>query len=382
LHSTEAGGLSTYEADTLVVGGGIIGLTTALALADRGYSVTVIDPGRRAGISSWAGGGILSPLYPWRQDAAVNALARRSQQVYPELCRQIRERAGVDPEMRHLGMVYADFPSKAPVDRDQAQTWARDQGVEFQELEGEELVDLEPELSPVAEYGLRLPGIAWLRNPRLMRGLVRLTNEAGITLLDGVSALELTRQGGAVGGVTTDRGPIKAARVVLAAGPWTPQLLEPLGPQLPVRPVKGTMLLLSGNRPLLGEVVMAGSHYLIPRADNRLLVGSTVEDAGFDSRTSLGAVRALAQAAVEMVPETADLELEDYWAGLRPGSPDGRPFIGAVPDTRGLFVNTGHSRNGVVHAPASAELLAAAITGEEPAVDPAPFAVAREVEAQ
>jgi glycine oxidase len=379
LHSTEAGGLSTHAADTLIIGGGIIGLTTALALADRGQSVTLVDPGRRSGISSWAGGGILSPLYPWRQDAAVNALARRSQQVYPELCRQIRERAGVDPEMRTLGMVYADFPSKAPVDRERARDWARDQGIEFQELEGEQLIELDPEISPVAEYGMRLPGIGWLRNPRLMRGLIRSVHEAGVTLLDGVRAQALDLTDGAVTGVRTDHGRLQAERVVVAAGPWSRELLEPLGAAPPVHPVKGTMLLLQGTRPLLNQVVMAGSHYLIPRADNRLLVGSTVEDTGFDSRTSLGAVRALAQAAVEMVPESANLELEDYWAGLRPGSPDGRPFIGSVPGVAGLYLNTGHSRNGVVHAPASAELLAAAITGEPAPVDPGPFAVDREL---
>jgi len=367
--------------DTLVLGGGIIGLTTALALAERGQAVTVLDPGRRSGISSWAGGGILSPLYPWRQDAAVNALARRSQQVYPELCRQIRERVGVEPEMRSLGMVYADFPSKAPVDRERARDWARELGVEFQELAGEEVTDLEPAVSPVAEYGLRLPGIAWLRNPRLMRGLMRLANEAGVQLLDGVTARALVREGGAVRGAHTDHGTFSAERVVVAAGPWSPELVAPLGVDLPVRPVKGTMLLLQGTRPLIGQLVMAGSHYLIPRADSRLLVGSTVEESGFDARTSLGSVRALAQAAVEMVPESANLELETYWAGLRPATPDERPFVGAVPGVEGLYVNTGHSRNGVVHAPASAELLAAALTGEEPAVDPAPFAVDREMPA-
>ncbi|HKJ71564.1 MAG TPA: glycine oxidase ThiO [Gammaproteobacteria bacterium] len=381
MHSTEAGAASTNVTDTLVLGGGIIGLTTALALAERGQAVTVLDPGRRSGISSWAGGGILSPLYPWRQDAAVNALARRSQQVYPELCRQIRERVGVEPEMRSLGMVYADFPSKAPVDRERARDWARELGVEFQELAGEEVTDLEPAVSPVAEYGLRLPGIAWLRNPRLMRGLMRLANEAGVQLLDGVTARALVREGGAVRGAHTDHGTFSAERVVVAAGPWSPELVAPLGVDLPVRPVKGTMLLLQGTRPLIGQLVMAGSHYLIPRADSRLLVGSTVEESGFDARTSLGSVRALAQAAVEMVPESANLELETYWAGLRPATPDERPFIGVVPGVEGLYVNTGHSRNGVVHAPASAELLAAALTGEEPAVDPAPFAVDREMPA-
>lgn len=379
MYSSGAGGLSTYEADTLVVGGGIMGLTTALALVDRGESVTVLDPGHRQGVSSWAGGGILSPLFPWRQDPAVNALARRSQQVYPELCRQVRERAGVDPEMRGLGMVYADFPSKAPVDRERARDWAREQGVEFQELDGEGLIDLEPELSPVAEYGMRLPGTTWLRNPRLMRGLTGLVHEAGAGFVDGARVLQLIREGNAVRGVQTDRGVLHAERVVVAAGPWSRELVRPLGVDLPVRPIKGAMLLLQSNRPLLGQLVMAGSHYLIPRADNRMLVGSTVDDAGFDSRTSLGAVRALAQAAVDMVPETANLELENYWAGLRPGSPDDRPFIGAAPGIDGLYLNTGHSRNGVVHAPASAEILAAAMTGEEPPIDPAPFAVDREL---
>ena len=379
MYSSGAGGLSTYEADTLVVGGGIIGLTTALALVDRGESVTVLDPGHRQGISSWAGGGILSPLFPWRQDGAVNALARRSQQVYPELCRRLRERAGVDPEMRGLGMVYADFPSKAPVDRERARGWARDQGIEFQELDGDGLIDLEPELSPVAEYGLRLPGIAWLRNPRLMRGMSRLVNEAGAGLVDGATVLHLIQEGDAVRGVQTDRGSLRAERVVVAAGPWSQELIRPLGIDLKVRPMKGAMLLLQSSRALIGQLVMAGSHYLIPRADNRLLVGSTVDDAGFDSRTSLGSVRALAQAAVDMVPETANLELEDYWAGLRPSSPDDRPFIGSVPGIDGLYLNTGHSRNGVVHAPASAELLAAAMAGEEPPLDPGQFAVDREL---
>ncbi|MFA9460478.1 glycine oxidase ThiO [Thiohalorhabdus methylotrophus] len=372
--------MSTFQPDTVVIGGGIIGMTTALSLSDQGQSVTVVDPGRRQGISSWAGGGILSPLYPWRHDDAVNGLARRSQQLYPDLCRRIRDRTGVDPELRSFGMLYADLPSQPPLDRERARDWAQTQGVELQELEGDALTGFEPALSPVAEHGLRLPEISWVRNPRLMRGLNRLAREAGVELMDGATVLRLRAgNNGVVEGVETDAGTVEAERVVVAAGPWSGQLLAQVGVALPVRPVKGSMLLLQGTRSLLGEVVMTGSHYLIPRADGRLLVGSTTEEAGFDSRTGLGSVRALSQAAVEMVPETANLELETFWSGLRPGSPDDRPFIGAVPGCRGLYVSTGHYRNGVVHAPASAELLAAQIAGAEPAVDPSPFAPDREL---
>jgi len=371
--------LRTPQADTVIVGGGIIGLTTALSLAEAGQAVTVVDPGRRQGISSWAGGGILSPLYPWRQDTSVNALARRSQQTYPQLCARIRERAGVDPELRSLGMLYVDFPSRPPLDRGVARDWALQEGVELRELEGDELIGEEPGLSPVLEHGLRLPGVGWVRNPRLMRGLKRLANEAGVELREGLSVLRLRSTEGAVRGVETDAGTLEAGRVVVAAGPWSRSLLEEVGMDLPVRPVKGTMLLLQGPRPVVKQVVMAGNHYLIPRADNRLVVGSTTEEAGFDTRTMLGSVRALSQAAVELVPEAANLELESYWSGLRPGSPDNRPFIGPVPGCAGLYVSTGHFRNGVVHAPASAEVLAALITGDEPPLDPGPFDPAREI---
>ena len=379
LQASEAAGPGGASQDIVVVGAGIIGLASALELAERGYGVTVVDPGRRQGISSWTGGGILSPLYPWRMDPAVNQLARRSQQLFPDLCHRMQEQVGVDPELRELGMIYADFPSRAPVNKEQAREWGREQGVEVRDLDGDELVQAEPEISPVAESGLRLPGVAWIRTPRFMRGLFRLAHQAGVTLLDGTTVLNLRREDGAIRGVETDAGPVQAERVVMAAGPWSAGLLDRVGVELPVRPVKGAMLLLEGRRSVLGQLVMAGRHYLIPRADNRLLVGSTLEETGFDARTSLGAVRALAQAAVELVPETANLELETYWAGLRHARPDDRHFIGAIPGLAGLYVNTGHFRNGVVQALASAEVLAATLTGEESPVDVEPFAPDREI---
>lgn len=378
MHPTEGPRPEPNDAETLVLGGGVIGLTTALWLRHLGQAVTVVDPGRRAGVSSWAGGGILSPLFPWHRPEAVNSLAQRSLDLYRELVDKLREEAGVDPELRPLGMTYADFPSKIPLDCTRARQWANEEGVACEELEGEALTDREPEISPVVEYGFRLPGVACLRTPRLLRGLQRLVQEQGGRLQDGVSIREIRCSAGAVTGVTTDRGVWQADRVVVAAGPWSRALLRPLGMELPVDPVKGVMLLLQSPRALLGQVLMAGPHYLVPRTDNRILVGSTQEDTGFDDRVSLGSARTLAQAAVEMVPACAELELEDNWAGLRPGSPDDCPFIGPVPGVSGLFVNTGHFRNGIVQAPASAELLASLMAGEDPVLDPEPYRPERE----
>lgn len=379
MHPTESPGPVPNGAHTLVIGGGVIGLTSAVWLRRLGQTVTVVDPGCRAGISSWAGGGILSPLFPWQHPEPVNTLGRRSLGLYPELAEELRGKGGLDPEIRTLGMTYADFPSKIPLDRSHARQWANEQGLPCEELEGEMLTHQEPEVSPVAEYGFRMPGVACLRTPRLVRGLQRLFLEQGGHLLDGVSVRGLRCSDGGVAGVTTDRGVWQADQVVVAAGPWSRDLLSPLGMDLPVDPVKGVMLLLHSHRPLLGQILMAGSHYLIPRSDNRILVGSTQEDTGFDDRISLGSARTLAQAAVEMVPACAELELEDYWAGLRPTSPDDCPFIGPVPGVAGLFVNTGHFRNGIVQAPASAELLASLMVGKDPVLDPGPYRPAREL---
>lgn len=358
-----------------MVGGGIVGIATALSLANRGQEVLVLDPGRREGISSWSGGGILSPLYPWRHTAAANSLARYSQNLFGELARRMRDVTGVDPELHSEGMLYADFPSRQPVNHSNAREWCREAGYTFEELEGDEVTNREPELSPVVEAGFRLPAVQWIRNPRLMRGLRRLAEEAGVAFRDGTSVVGLQTDNGSLQGVETDGGAIPCRQGVIATGPWSGDLLRRAGVSLPVRPIKGSMLLLQASRQLLGEVVMTGEQYLIPRADNRLLVGSTTEESGFDSRTSLGSVRSLAQAAVDMMPATANLELADYWSGLRPESPDGTPFIGPVAAIEGLYVNTGHFRNGVVQAPGSGELLAALMTDEEPPLDPTPFAI-------
>jgi glycine oxidase len=381
LYASGPNGLGNQAFDTLVVGGGVEGLATALAFADRGSRVAVLDAARLRGPSSRAGGGILSPLYPWTHDPSVNRLAWRSQGLYPDLCRTIQAETGVDPELRRTGMLYVDFPSHPPVDYEAAQAWAEAHGVRLEELEGEATLEREPLLSPLASGSLFMPEVAWVRNPRLMGGMLRLAQERGVQVLDGVTVLGLESEGDLVRGVRTDVGALEGERTIVAAGAWSGALLaQSLGEELPVYPVKGEMLLLQADRPLLSGVVMAGSHYLIPRADNRILVGSTVKDRGFDARPSLGGVRSLSQAAVEMVPDTAVLKMEDYWAGLRPGSPDGRPFIGSLAGWRGLYVNTGHFRNGLAQAPASAELLAAQAAGETPVLDPEPFSPDRVVE--
>jgi glycine oxidase len=164
---------------------------------------------------------------------------------------------------------------------------------------------------------------------------------------------------------------------VVAAGAWSAPLLAPLGVDLPVRPVRGQILWYMLPRPVLGQMLMRDGRYVIPRQDGVVLVGSTVEEAGFDDSTTEEAGRDLREAAAAIMPLLGTLAVQGQWAGLRPGSPEGVPMIGAVPGFSGLWLNTGHFRNGVNLAPGSAELLEALLSGAQPALDPAPYDPAR-----
>ena len=191
-----------------------------------------------------------------------------------------------------------------------------------------------------------------------------------------VTGFELA--GGRVAAVHTPAGSVSAGHVIVCGGAWASGLLEQVGIRLPVRPVKGQMILFKAPPGLVRRVVLMDGRYVIPRADGRVLAGSTLEETGFDRSISREARESLWQSAIRIIPALADCEVEHHWAGLRPGSPDGVPFIGAVPGVDNLSVNAGHYRNGLVLAPASTRLLVDQLLGREPILDPAPYRLGRE----
>jgi len=180
--------------------------------------------------------------------------------------------------------------------------------------------------------------------------------------------------GNTVKGVRTAQGDFTADAVVLAAGAWSGQLLATLGLELPVEPVKGQMILYRGEPAFLSSMVLAKGRYAIPRRDGHILIGSTLEHAGFDKTPSDEALASLRASAEELIPALAGMEPVNHWAGLRPGSPQGIPFIGEVPGHHGLWLNTGHYRNGLVLAPASCQLLADLMQTRQPIIEATPYA--------
>ena len=366
------------QQQVVVVGGGVIGLLTAFNLATQGQAVVLLE---RAGVgqeSSWAGGGIVSPLYPWRYSPAVTALAHWSQDFYPQLAERLFAATGVDPEVHTTGLYWLDLEDEA-----QALAWAAREGRPLSKVDVCAAHDAVPVLGAGYSQAIYMANVANVRNPRLVKSLkAALLALPGVTIHEQCEVAGFVLDGARVVGVNTADGAIFGDQVVLAAGAWSSELLGTLGLSLPVEPVKGQMILYKCAPGFLSSMVLAKGRYAIPRRDGHILVGSTLEHEGFDKTPTQTALESLKASAVELIPALAGAEVVGHWAGLRPGSPEGIPYIGQVPGFEGLWLNCGHYRNGLVLAPASCQLFADLLLGRSPIIDLTPYAPAGRVNAE
>lgn len=356
--------------DVIIIGGGIIGMLTARELSLAGASVSIIEKGDTARESSWAGGGILSPLYPWRYDDAVTRLARHSQRVYPALCAELLEATGIDPEYEPSGLLILDHG-----ELDAALEWTGRWGLSAELIDPARACELEPELKPATPRALWMPQIAQVRNPRLTQALRVDIEKRGVRVLTQTPVTGIRIEGERARGVETPGGLIEGGQLIACAGAWTAELLDGLGHRPEIEPVRGQMVMFHADPGLIRRITLCQDHYAIPRRDGRVLFGSTLEHQGFDKRTTSRAREELYALAIELLPALRRFPIERHWAGLRPGSPGGVPFIGRHPRAQNLFVNAGHFRNGVVLGPASARLAADLVLEREAVVDPAAYAL-------
>ena len=348
--------------DVIVVGGGIIGLSLAISLRKRRAAVLVVERGEPGREASHAAGGMLVDCL-FETPSALQELATASARMYPEFAYELEIESGMKVDLRDEGTII--FPGEAHP--------GQTTGPQLPNLSTAELAELEPDLaaSNGTAFYLRERSV----DPRaLTAAALKTAKNRGVDFssADPVTTIDVINRQTA--GVTTTKTSFRAHKVVNCAGAWSGGIAPH---PFPTRPVKGQMLCLAmPSRSLLKHVMRSPKAYLIPRSDGRLLVGATVEEAGFDKRTDPATIQRLHHAALELVPKLCEAKILEDWAGLRPGTPDALPILGAT-STPGYYVATGHFRDGILLAPITAQVMTAVIEGRRPEHDLSAFSPGR-----
>ena len=355
--------------DFTIIGCGINGLLTARKLINTGATVTIFEKNQLGQESSWAGGGILLPLYPWRQDQAITELVKHSIKLYPTLIKDLLQQTGIDPEWIASGLLISKNP-----DIQQAESWCQHNKIPCYPGTAEQLSPFHTEtLNPIW-----LPSIAQARNPRLLKALIQDLKSKNVVFKENSSLQEVQISKNRINSITTSIEKSSVNHLILTTGAWTGKLWQAMfassntnPPE--IFPVKGQMLLFAAKPDTLTHMILDDSRYLIPRRDGKILAGSTVEKLGFNKEITGDAKQQLSAFAINLFPALADFPIIDHWAGIRPGTQHGIPYISKHPEIDNLSINAGHFRNGLVMAPASAQLLTNLIMGQPTTIDPAPY---------
>ena len=358
--------------DVLVIGGGVIGMSIARELKKNGAGeVTLIESGSLGQEASSAAAGMLTSQADAEKHDDLFDLCYEGRGLYEGFAGELKAETGIDIQLEASGTLSVSFNENDSRRLDDIYSWQNAAGFPVQKLNARELLELEPRLSPEVKSGLFFPRDGQVENRLLVRALAASLEQLGVRIAENTPVMSLLVENGKIGGVETAAGQFSAPLIVLAAGAWSS--LIPLGEpgkaernrhlSLDVIPVRGQMISFQPGKRLFTRVIMSPAGYLVPRSDNRLLAGATVEKAGFDKNVTTSGLQSLSNAAYEMAPGLKKIEISESWAGLRPCSADKLPIIGQYNSISGLYVATGHYRNGILLAPITARMLAKQILG-------------------
>jgi len=330
--------------DILVIGGGLIGMLTARYLQIEGFNVALVEKNRLGGESSWAAGGILSKLYPWQQSDEMQKLIAQGQSSFSALVAELKDETGIDSQLLHSGMIIVDID-----DKQSALDWSQKNKTIIELVDRNAIDQLEPNLEKSINFALHVPSVMQVRPPLLIKAVQQSLLKRGVEIYEETEVSKLIVKSGKITGVETNQEQMYADHVVICTGAWTQRLLKDSSNlATDIEPVRGQMLLFKTKQNLLSHIIVNDGHYVIPRQDQYILCGSTVEYVGFNKTTTSEAKNSLSSRTYQLCPALRYEKIIQHWSALRPGTTREMPYICVHPEYENLFINAGHFRYGII----------------------------------
>ncbi|ANU09648.1 glycine oxidase ThiO [Planococcus antarcticus DSM 14505] len=367
----------TYDA--IVVGGGVNGGAIAYNLAKRGMEVLLLEKDRLVSKASGAAAGMLGAQAELDGKGPLFQLARASRTMFSNLADELKMASGIDIELVNKGMLRLALTDDEQQEYHRIIEAHRQNGELAEWLTGEEVRKREPALSSEIIGAMYLEKDGQVAAHQLALGFLKSASALGSVIKEYVEVHSFHFSNGKITGIATNEGDFLSDSVVVTGGAWSEKLLMETGLQLKTYPVKGECFSVRTEASLLSSTIFTNDCYLVPKKGGRIIVGATVIPNTFNQQVTVEGVSLLMENAKKLVPSIAQAEWEGAWAGIRPQTADGLPYLGEHPGYRGLFIATGHFRNGILLAPITGEVMADLVEGKSPPIDISSFRVDRSI---
>lgn len=368
--------------DVAIIGGGIIGGSIAFQLAKRNVRVVVLEKDRIASQASSAAAGMLGAQSEFSSENPLISMALKSRKMFPVLGEELKQITGIDIGLIQKGMLKVAVTDEEQETLQQHYEFWRKMGQPVQWLSSHEVAAFEPNVSPALQGAMYIPNDGQVSAPHLSLSFAKASIAYGAEWREFTEVVDVKKEENSYQ-LRTNHGTIGANAVVVAAGAWSALFLEKTGLSLPMYPVKGECLFVKTEKPLIQATVFAKNGcYIVPKKGNRLLIGATSTPHTFDKKVTVQGIASLLERAKQLIPNIGDAEWERAWAGIRPQTGDGVPYIGEHPHYKNMWIATGHYRNGILLSPITGVLMADLIEGKGSGeIDLAPFSPARHIHA-
>ena len=334
--------------DYIVIGGGIIGMTTAREIATQGASVAILDRQKFGNEASRVAGGILSSMQPWNENPDSTFLSEKAKILYPNFILNLQEETDINTELIKSGLIIINKEHS-----EKTKKWSNKNKITLIDKINKNY----PEIN-IPDYSILLPEIYQVRPPLLLNALYKSLKILSVDLFENsrISHIEVKNNKFEYVKLNNDKK-LHAHNLIITTGAWSDLFLKNINSTVNIKPIRGQIVCVQANNNTIDKIILDGGHYLIPRLDGQILIGSTMEDVGFINNITEIVKEELLDWAYSIAPQLVDEKLIGHWTGLRPAIDNGKPVIGIIPNFKNIYINAGHFRKGILQAPASAKLL-------------------------